>query len=201
MDALQLRDALAARFDQVITPEVASEILCAAIATPDRSHDVAQFGQQEYRGVTFQAERLADVLDELKPLHQAHFEETEAHHHHLGLDPNYDDMLERERDGRLIQFTARKDRELVGHIRMNVLESLHTPSLFATEEVLYLKPEARSGFTAVRFIQFVERALESIGVAEVRTDSKGGSMRLMQYLGYQPISTKFYKALGAKHVQ
>jgi hypothetical protein len=201
MDALQLRDALAARFDQVITPAVAAEIMRAAIASPDRSYDVAKFGSQDYRGVTFQAERLADVLDELKPLHQAHFEETETHHHHLGLVPNYTDMLARERDGRLIQFTARKGRELVGHIRMNVLDSLHTPSLFATEEVLYLRPEARNGFTAVRFIQFVERALESIGVAEIRTDSKGGSTRLMTYLGYRPISTKFYKSLGGKHVQ
>lgn len=199
MDAMQLRDALAARFDQVITPEVAAEILRAACVQPDRSHDPAQFAPQEYRGIVFQVERAEDILEELKPLHEAHFAETEGHRYHLGLDFDYDYLLAGERAGELIQFTARDSASrLVGQVRMTVERSIHTQTLFSCEELLYLKPSVRKGFTAVRFIQYVvDRCLRQIGVQEVRTVCKlaTGSHRLMEYLGYVHLSNQYIKSI------
>lgn len=197
MDALQLRDALAAHFDQVITPEVATAILRAACFQPDNSHNPAKFGQQEYRGIVFQSERLRDIVDEVSPLHEVHFAETEKHRHHLGLAVDIDYLIAQERAGNLIQFTARADGRLVGQIRMATHRSIHTQTLYADEELLYIDPAVRKGFTAIRFIQYVEGCMRLIGVREVRTLSKlaTGSHRLMEYLGYTHLANQYIKTL------
>jgi len=200
MDTSLLRGVLSESLGQELTPELAALIESVSRLPQDNPIDPSIFGESEYRGVVFRAEKLVDVLEELKPLHVAHFRETEGHHHHLKLEPDYEDMLMRERAGRLVQFTARREGELVGHIRMNVVPSIHFDCTTATEEVLYLSPEVRKGFTAVRFIQFVEESMRAIGVEEIRTDSKGGSARLMEYLGYTPISTKYFKRLSEEVV-
>ena len=198
MDALQLRDALAAHFDQVITPEVATEILRAACFQPDRSHDPAMFGEQEYMGLVFRSERLRDILDEVAALHEVHFAETEKHRHHLGLAVDIDYLIAQERAGNLIQFTVRDEvGRLLGQIRMALHRSIHTQTLYADEELLYVDPAARKGFTAIRFIQYVEGCMRLLRVREVRTLSKlaTGSHRLMEYLGYTHLANQYIKSL------
>lgn len=198
MDALQLRDALAAHFDQVITPEVATAILQAACFQPDRSHDPAKFGEQQYMGLVFRSERLRDILDEVAPLHETHFAETEKHRHHLGLAVDIDYLIEQERAGNLIQFTAREaGGGLVGQVRMSLQQSIHTQTLYAEEELLYLDKSVRRGFTAVRFIQYVESCMRLVGAQEMRTLCKlaTGSHRLMEYLGYTHLSNQYTKPL------
>lgn len=198
MNPHQLRTSLVAHFGQAITPEVAATIFNQACAVPDDSHDPARFPPQEYRGVTFQVELLRDILTQIAVLHEAHFAETEQHRHHLGLDVDYDYLLAQERAGELIQFTVRDARgALLGQIRMSVQRSIHTKTLFACEELLYLAPRVRQGFTAIRFIQYVENCLKAIGVREVRTISKlaTGSHRLMEYLGYTHLSNQYIKSI------
>lgn len=194
---MQLRDALAAHFNRVITPEVATEILRAACVQPDRSHDPAKFGRQEYRGIVFQAERLADILEELKPLHQEHWLETEKHRHGIALNPDYDFLLAKERAGELLQFTARIDGALVGNLRWYIGLSCHTQTSFAEEDTLYLTPSARGAFTAVNFIRFSESALRSIGVHEIRADTKlvNNAGALLRRLHYKPVAMRFIKFL------
>lgn len=179
----------------VLTPEVAAAIELAAGEVADDSIDPTMFGQQEYRGYVFAAERLADIVDEIHPLHQAHFLETEKHRLGFGLDINYPYYLQRERTGDLIQFTLRKDGALVGNIRMFLATSLHTGTKYATEDTFFILPEHRQGFLAIRFWQFAEQAVQALGAREVRTDSKllNKVDRLNTYLGYTPVATKFVK--------
>jgi len=147
-------------------------------------------------GLLFRAERMRDVLAELHPLHQAHWLETEKHRHGLPLAPDYDAMLADERAGRLVQFTARDERhELVGNLRMYLGVSRHSGTKFATEDTLYLAPKARGGFTALALMRFAERALLSIGVREIRADSKlvNNAGALMRRMGYEPVATQYVK--------
>lgn len=198
MDAIQLRDALAAHFDQVITPEVAAEILRAACCRPDHSHDPEKFPKRDYQGLYFRVERLRDIVGEVSLLHEAHFAETEKHRHHLGLAIDIDYLLDQERAGELIQFTARDGQgRLVGQIRIALQRSIHTQTLYAEEELLYLDPSARHGFTAIRFIQYVEDCARLIGAREMRSLNKlaTGSHRLMKYLGYTHVAHQHIKAL------
>lgn len=192
-----LRQAICRHLGEVLTPAVAAAIEVESAQMPDLSIDPAQFGPLLRDGLVFQAESLCEILNELHPLHQAHWMETEKHRHGLPLDPDYDAMLADEKAGRLIQFTVRTEvqRELVGNLRMYVGTSRHSGTKFSQEDTLYLAPKVRGGFAALTLMRFAERALLSIGVREIRADSKlmNNADTLMRRMGYEPVSIQFVK--------
>lgn len=193
----RLRDALGVQLGSVLTPEVAAAIICASVDREDRAIAPARFAPRTCGSLTFAAESLRDILDELKPLHAAHFAETERHLAGFTLAPNYDYMAERERTGNLVQFTARDaDGNLVGNLRMYVYTSLHTGTLFANEDTFYLSPCARRGRNAVNFLRYVEDMLtDVVGVQEIRANTKtvNGTDRLLAHMGYRHVANEFIK--------
>ena len=196
-DRENLRHCIASRLGQTLTPGVAAELEIAILYGPDNSHDPIKFGSKEYKGLLFKAERFADIIDEIHPLHEAHFQETEKHRLGFGLDVDYDAYCVYERRGELIQFTCRdvETGKLVGNIRMFVNKSLHTGTLYATEDTYYVLPEYRRGFSALRFWQFMEDCMKTIGVREIRTDSKvlNKVHKLNEYCGYKHVANKYIK--------
>lgn len=183
---------------QELTRAIAVELVNEMF--PDLTYSPERFGTGAYKGYTFQAERMADVQPELHPLHQAHYDETEAYRAGIAMMPNYEGMKERERAGRLIQFTARApDGALAGHMRVYISPSEHTDTLIATEDTFYFAPAHRGGFTAARLWQFVECSVAAIGVREIYFDSKlvNKADAMARYLKYTPIATKFAKILPA----
>lgn len=192
-----LRTALVAFLGQELTPEVAAQIEMAARYVEDKSHDPDKFGRKEYKGLVFQAERFKDIIEEIHPLHEQHFQETEKHRLGFGLNMDYDRLAAYERDGSLIQFTARDATtgRLVGNIRMYVQTSLHTGTLYASEDTYYVLPEYRKGFAALRFWQYMEDCMLAIGVREIRTDSKVVNKvhKLNEYCGYKHVANKYVK--------
>lgn len=192
-----LRKALASQLGKTLTPEIAAFIESSAFDFEDYSHDPRKFGEKLYKGVVFKVERFSDVLGELHPLHQMHFLETEVHRHGFELKPNYEYMADMERQGKMVQFTARdaETGKLVGNIRMYLQRSLHTDNLYASEDTYYVIPEYRKGFMALRFWQFMEESLKAIGVQEIRTDSKviNKVNRLNEYCGYKHVANKYVK--------
>lgn len=193
-----LRAALVARFDQTITPDVAAAIERDAMALPDESHDPAKFGKQAFGDYTIQAERLRDVIDELSPLHEAHWSETERARIGLTMNPDYEAMLRDEKAGRLLQFTARKDGLIAAHLRLYLCRSRHTQTLFSEEDALYVKPEHRGGFLVMRLLHFAERALLSLGISEIRANSKlvNRADVLMKRMKYTPVALQFVKFIS-----
>ena len=195
--------ALAQRVGQTVTVEMAREMLRELF--PDKTRDPASFGEKSYQGFVFRCEHFDDVLPELHHLHEMQWQETERARDGLAMRPNYEHMREAERRGEMLQFTARCDGKLVGGIRIYVFHDLHTQTPAAKEDTFYLLPEARKGWVAIRFWQFAEQSLASIGVIEVRTDSKliydeQGSIvrdvgRLNQAIGYQHVSNGYLKRL------
>lgn len=81
--------------------------------------------------------------------------------------------------------------------------SAHTQTLIATEDTLYLLPEARARGVARRFVAYVEQAMRSLEVREinatVKTANKAG--RFFQMLGYRHVENGLTKILEAEHVQ
>lgn len=193
----KLRQSLASYLGQTLTPEVAVAIELAAFDSEDRSHNPTKFGEREYKGVVFRAEKFDDALPELHAMHQEHFAETEVHRAGFAMDPDYDYMRDMERQGKLVQFTARDTEtgKLIGNIRMYIQQSLHTGNLYASEDTFYIVPERRSGWTAIRFWRFMEDSVRSIGVREIRTDSKviNKVHKLNEYCGYTHVANKYVK--------
>jgi hypothetical protein len=84
---------------------------------------------------------------------------------------------------------------------------MHTGHLMASEDTWFLLPDYRKGFTAARFYKFIEQTLEGMGVVEMMVTSKyadisdsslqgqkrKGVGRLMEYLGFKPIATQYFK--------
>lgn len=178
--------------DQALAVKMVHELF------PDRTFEPAQFAEQQYRGLIFRVERFRDIEDEIRPLHEAHWLETEGHRHGFTMKPDCEAFKASEQAGRLIQFTARSGGKLVGSIRMYLFTSLHTGTLAAREDTFFMLPEHRQGFCAIRFWQFMERCLAAAGVKEITTDSKVINQvgRLNEYLGYTHVANVFHKLLG-----
>jgi GNAT superfamily N-acetyltransferase len=198
MDArARFRAAAVSLLGQTLTPKAAAALEAAAFGIPDESIDPARWAPLEYEGFVIRVERFRDVLPELKPLHFDHWLETEKHRHGLPFDPDYEGMRVRELQGRLLQFTVRRDGALVGHLRMYLLRSMHSGTDYASEDTLYLRPKVRGGFLAVKLMRYAEAACISLGVAEIRSDSKliNKADVLMKRLGYTPVALQFVKII------
>ena len=150
--------------------------------------------------VTFQKERMADCLEELKALHVAHWKETELHRHIIPLNMDYPRFLEYERIGYFHLFTVRMDGKLVGNLGIYVQKSMHTQTIVCDEDTLYLLTEARKGHLAISFVNFVEEFLvkenlKKTGIMEIRMTVKTVNevSKLAKYLGYEKTAEQFTK--------
>lgn len=191
-----LRKAIAAHLGVELTPEIAVAIELASHDTDDHSLRPAMFPVQHYRDLTFQVESFRDIQQEIHVLHELHFAETERHLGGISLNPDYQYLRDRERQGTLVQFTARSNGKLVGNLRMYLATSVHTGSKIAEEDTFFLLPECRKGFIAIRFLQYVEECLVRIlGVREIRANSKivNNAHRLMDYMGYRHFANQYVK--------
>lgn len=192
---LQFRQAVARHLGAELTPEVAADIEAEAWTVRDESIDPARFVRMTHKGYSFHVERFVEVLSELHPMHVAHWAETEKARHGLKLNPDYASLVLRERAGRLIQFTVRRDGELCGGLRMYLGLSTHTQTLQADEDALYVAPAHRGGFMVIAFMRYAEAALRSLGVVEINCNSKliNRADVLMRRLGYTAVATQFNK--------
>lgn len=194
------RRAVATHLGQTLTPELAAYIEHTAGFEPPRPLDLLQFTPAQHERYVIGVERFAAIVGELHALHAAHWSETERHRHGLPLAPDYDGMVERERAGRLLQFTVRLDGVLVGNLRLFLVRSSHTGTTFAEEDTLYLRPEHRGGFLAMRLLRYAEAAVIALGVREIRANSKlvNRADVLMRRMGYTAVATQFVKLVGVQ---
>jgi hypothetical protein len=200
---IELLNVLKANIGQPLTPETAADIIVLANRMPTVvSRDAIERIQPECcQGFTFAVERMKDIHNEMRPLHIAHWQETEAHRHGLPFVPDYQTFIRYEQAGRFILFTLRKEGKLLGNCAMYLSPSAHTTTLIAKEDTLFFLPEARKGKMASRFIAYCEAALKSLSVGEinvsVKTVNKAG--RYFQMLGYRHVENGLTKVLEAEH--
>lgn len=198
MDVHAFRHALASYIGRTLTPALCAEIeTCVRMA---QAHPIPldQFKPCFFGEFVISVERFADVLDELKPIHARHWEETERHRHGLALDPAYDWMLAKDRAGEMLQFTVRRAGTLVGQLRMFVERAAHSDNKIATEDTLFIVPECRGGTLALRLLRYAEDSLVAIGVREILASSKALNRAdvLMRRRGFTLIGYDFHKMVG-----
>lgn len=151
---------------------------------------------------TVQIERFEDCLKELRPLHQAHWEETEGYRHGLELNPDYGRIIDYESRGMYRLFTLRADGELVGNIGIYFNWSTHTQKKIASEDTLFVRKDHRGKVTKW-FHDEVENALKAMGVSEIRITVKMTNRvgKLMQRWGYKPVAVEMVKVYEVPHVR
>lgn len=187
---------------EVLTEEDARKLagfIMWATQPEDRSFDPTSFPTEEFDGMTFQVERMRDVVEEIKPLHLAHWQETETHRHRQSLNPNYAELIAHERAGQYVLFTVRDaDKRLVGNCAVYIFRSNHTQELEATEDTMFVLKEVRKGRElGVAFFQYCERMLLGLGVTEATFKVKilNAVWRRWRRLGYEIVAYEMSKQL------
>lgn len=200
----KLVSLLKANLGLPLSPELAADICLAAdqIAALVPAADIAGIQSESHGGFTFSRERIEDIVDEIKPLHRAHWEETEKHRHGLPFTPDYATFIRYERAGRYVLFTLRSEGKLSGNCAMYLDKSTHTQTIIATEDTLYLLPSARKGRVARCFVAYVENAIRQLGAKEinitVKTVNQAG--RFFRLLGYRHVENGLTKILEVENV-
>lgn len=198
-EVMRFRHAMGQYLGQELTPEVAAAIELAAFSNPDKSVDPQRFESLEADGFTIQVESVRAILEELKPLHEAHWRETELYRHGINFNPDYEGLAWRERAGGAVQFTVRKEGVLVGQLLMYLITSPHTQTRVSEEDCLFIVPEHRGTFIVMKLLRYAERVLTLIqGPHLIRTSSKlvNRADVLMRRMGYEPFALQFFKFTG-----
>lgn len=149
----------------------------------------------------FAMEPLTDALiEELHPLHAAHWRETEGYRHGLTMNPQYATWQELNRAGRFIVFTVRCNGELVGNCTLHLYESTHTGTMAAKEDTLFVRPDHRRGRVGFRFVQYVIARLTEIGAKELTVTAKVGtrSERFFERIGMRFVAREYHTYLDGE---
>lgn len=199
----RLEDALQRNIGNFLTPELAAGLAMAAteLTTPI---DDTMFAAVNYGTYTIQLERISKVLMELQPLHALHWQETEQYRHSIALNPDYEYMIDCENARKFLLFTVRTDtEEIIGNCMMYLSMSTHTRMLVAEEDTIFIRSDHRKGRLGIKLIRYVEDALLSLGVTEIRVTVKTVNRvgDLLKALGYQHTADQLTKVLGDCNVQ
>lgn len=140
--------------------------------------------------VSYQIETYDEVINEIKPLLMAHWEEIALHKNIRKLNPDYDRYRAMEKMEGLQIATARAEGVLVGYsIDFIVPHPHYKDCIMALNDIIFLKPEFRRGMTAYKLIKFEKDALKKRGVVihQISMKLKHDFGRLTERLGYSEV--------------
>jgi GNAT superfamily N-acetyltransferase len=149
--------------------------------------------------VKYQQEFLSSVRGEIEPLLNSHWEEIALNKEKIKLNPDWDAYQSFEDQGKLKIFTARDDGQLVGYFVVIVGTNIHYKDhLFASNDIIYLSPNHRKGFTGIKLIKFAEKCLKNDGVSVLTINTKVHQPfdKLMDFLKFRKIERVYSKYLG-----
>lgn len=152
-----------------------------------------------FKDILFQEEKLDDILEEIKPILDVHWEEIALNRDKIKLNPDYDKYRELNNNGMVKIFTARDDGKMVGYFVVTINHHLHYKDhKFAINDIIYLKKELRALGIGKTLIQFVEGKLAEDGVSVLTINTKIHQPfdGLMENLGYSCIERIYSKYIG-----
>ena len=147
----------------------------------------------------YQQEFLIQVENDIRPLLEEHWKEIATNQQEIKLNPDWDMYHYLEEKGFLKVFTAREEGKLVGYYVAVLSRSLHYKDhLFATNDLIFLRPEYRKGRTGIKLIQFAEKYLKEDGASVLFINTKVHKPfgRLLEYLGYTADEHTYVKCVG-----
>lgn len=145
--------------------------------------------------VTYQKEKLNDVLFELIPMIQEHWDETDKGYTKAQLNPDWSIYQQLERQDSLRLFTARSGGKFVGYLSVFIRPGIHSKDfVYAITDSIFLAKDYRKDGTGKRLIQYAE------DVVSDEADAFSVSMKayipfdhLLESLGYKMTEKVFTK--------
>jgi len=121
----------------------------------------------------YRQEFLAQVKQDIQNLLIMHYDEIALDKDAIKLNPDWEAYQKAEDEGLLKGFTARQDGELVGYFVVIASRHIHYKDhIFAANDVIFIHPEHRKGFAAMRLIKFAEKCLKEDGVSILTINTK-----------------------------
>lgn len=142
--------------------------------------------------ITCATETYAQVIDEIKPLFNAHWCELALNQDAIELDPDYEYYELMDRADRMLVVTARdNDGPIVGYAVYFIDRHKHyRQHKWAVADIIWLHPDHRRGRVGDGLLAFVEQALKVRGVSVMHTTSKTAHpalARLLDHRGHEMI--------------
>ena len=149
---------------------------------------------------TYGLERLADIEDEVRVLHEEHYNETETTYLDTEFSPSYDRYKASEEAGQFVLFTARVGSTLAGYLQYYVFDDMHTKQKQGREDAFFVSAPFRGQKLAPNLLAYAESGLAQLGCTMVGMTSKHpiGAPDLTKFLesrDYKPVAMFFTKKL------
>lgn len=158
------------------------------------------FSPEQHEGYTFGLEPMAKCVDEVRKVHQAHWDETEVLYLTRPMDPDYEMFASMEANRQFLFFSIRDaEGELVGNFGFYLALSSHFKGqLMAKEDFLFIHKDHRKGGLARAFYQYAEKCLIKLGVKLIGISDKapcgGKSLKpLLSREGFKEVATVYVK--------
>lgn len=157
------------------------------------------FPQKTIGAQVFGVEHLSKIRPELELLNKNQWNETEAAYLGKDFTPNYDYLIECEKEYRLILFTARETGVLIGNlVYFLTINANKNSELQAQENSFYTIPEARKTGIGENLLKYAEAYLIDLGVKQFVMMDKSplGGVYLGDFFsrqGYKPVALSYFK--------
>ena len=141
-------------------------------------------------------ECLANVKEDIKPLLDKHWQETEPNQKTIALNPDWEQYALLDQAGILRVFTARDNKKLVGYCVVMISKSIHHKDhTFASTDVIYIKPEYRQSKTGSDLIKYAEEHCIEQGVSLMTLNMKTEFPfdNLMLRMGFNLLERVYHK--------
>lgn len=148
----------------------------------------------------YQVECFDDVIGEIKPLLEKHWQEIAMYKDRINLNPDYGKYKSMEDIGALHIVTVREDsNKLIGYFISMVIPNIHyKDNLFAVNDILYIDPSYRGKSVGIKMFKFAEQELRNLGVDVITLHSKTymDLGKLVGRLGYEHVENNYAKYIG-----
>jgi len=149
--------------------------------------------------VQYKEEQYDDVINEIKPLLDLHYEEIALNKDVIKLNPDYDQYKIMSMRGMIKIVTARDNGDLIGYCICLVKPHIHyKDSLTALNDIFYIKKEYRLGMTGVKLFKETEKIMNRYGVQRIIMNVKRSNDigAIFERLGYTESERVYTKIIG-----
>jgi GNAT superfamily N-acetyltransferase len=149
--------------------------------------------------IEYKEESYDDVIGEIKPLLDLHYEEIANNKDVIKLNPDYDAYKKLCDMGAMRIITARDEGKLVGYCICIIRYHLHyKDSLTALNDIFYISKDYRKGLIGVKLFIKTEEILKKYGVQRVIMNTKKHHDvgAIFDRLGYRETERVFTKIIG-----
>ena len=149
--------------------------------------------------ITYQEESFDQVIADIKPLLEKHWEEIALHKEVIKLNPDYAKYESMCKAGIMKIITARDGLKLAGYCIMLLYYHMHYKDHYmAMDDIFFIDKEYRKGLVGVKLFIKTEEIMKQYGITKLSMNVKvhNDVSAIFERLGYKETERMFTKMIG-----